>query len=96
MQALIPQALAENQIGGQPSASFPILQKEIDDYLESTTGSAFDAPLWLQSLEEVVDRTDEQTKISVVDRETVLKQVRLRRRQLLHQLARWDKPSSKK
>ncbi|MCH7685731.1 MAG: hypothetical protein IH899_03465 [Planctomycetes bacterium] len=92
MQALIPRTIEENRLGSRPSASFRLLKEEIDNYLQTTTGSAFDVPAWLQSLEQEVAHADEKTMISQADADSVLKPVQLSRRQLLKQLDRWDRP----
>jgi hypothetical protein len=92
MHALIPRTIEENRLGSRPSASFRVLKEEIDNYLQATTGSAFDVPVWLQSLEQEVAHADEKTMISQANAESVLKQVLLSRRQLLKQLEHWDQP----
>jgi hypothetical protein len=92
MQALISRTIEENRLGSRPSASFRLLKEEIDNYLQTLTGSAFDVPVWLQSLEQEVADVDEKTMTSQADGDSVLKPVQLRRRQLLKQLERWDQP----
>ncbi|QDT46300.1 hypothetical protein Pan258_03180 [Symmachiella dynata] len=56
--ALVPEAIEAARLQ-TPSASFETLSEKVDDYLESTTGSAMDIPPWLYSLENEVAKMEQ-------------------------------------
>ncbi|MGE3314731.1 MAG: hypothetical protein AB7O26_06400, partial [Planctomycetaceae bacterium] len=58
MLALVPRSV-EDARRGRASKSFTLLQKEIDAYLETTSGSSIDIPPWLKSFEREVDKATE-------------------------------------
>jgi hypothetical protein len=56
MVALVRPAIADARAGRKPSASFNELQREIQAYLESTSGSGVDVAPWLRSIERQIRR----------------------------------------
>lgn len=56
MLALVPRAVQDARSAKARSVAFESLRKEIDEYLESTSGSGIDVPAWLRNLEREVER----------------------------------------
>ncbi len=57
MVALVPQAVADARLNFQTSRSFEALEREIKDYLQTTSGSGIDVAPWLRTLEKEVEDT---------------------------------------
>lgn len=64
MRALIPRAIEEVKRGRATSPAFRELQREVDKYLQDTTGSGIDVPEWLRTLEEQVMRVIGQVDVT--------------------------------
>lgn len=58
MLALVPRAIEEVSAGETQSNSFDDLRVEIENYLETSAGSAVDIPLWLKTLEKELDQLE--------------------------------------
>ena len=56
--ALVPEAIEDARLQ-VTSAAFATLSDKVDDYLETTTGSAMDVPPWLYSLENEVAKMEQ-------------------------------------
>jgi hypothetical protein len=56
MLALVPRAVQDARTERARSAAFEALRHEIDQYLDSTSGSGIDVPSWLRNLEREVER----------------------------------------
>jgi len=57
--ALVPEAIEDARDQVAPSQAFTTLSDKVNDYLESTTGSAMDIPPWLYSLENEVTKMEQ-------------------------------------
>lgn len=91
MIALIPQALA--QLRQSPNSdAFNQLQSEIEQYLETTAGSAIEVPDWLARLDREGQRADEQLSRPSGEEPAA---VTLRPRQLARRLESWPQPPPK-
>ncbi len=97
MVALIPQALADARRTPPRGEAFRQLVAEIDQYLNSTSGSTVDLPGWLKTLDQEISRAedgpnfwDEQT-----DHEATFPPAAIRIGQLRRQVDTWDRPTSR-
>jgi hypothetical protein len=98
MLALVAPAMKDACEGQLPSTSFDMLRDEIEDYVQTTSGSGFDVPDWMRHLTQAVDREDRYMGGASYQAETEfrLPRVLLSQRQIRQQLRTWDEPSSKK
>jgi hypothetical protein len=62
MVALVPQAIEDASHHSQTSKTFAALESEIEEYLNTTSGSGIDVAPWLRILEKEVDQATEQTE----------------------------------
>ena len=71
-----------------PSVAFERLQQEISNYIQTTSGSSFDIPNWLRSLEQEINRYDRHTTETRynADPDIHFQQQTLRKGQVLAQL----------
>ncbi len=56
MLALVPQSLEDARDHVQTSRTFEALESQIENYLNTTSGSGIDVAPWLRTLEKEVDR----------------------------------------
>jgi len=96
MRALIDRALRESHEQTSPPRCFLKLRREIDAYLETSTGSAVEVPEWLSRLDREIRRheNDEGPQASEPDAPPVIvaREYRpLRPRQLLRELQKWKR-----
>lgn len=56
--ALVQPVMAEARLPADQQKSFPWLEKEIQEYIKSTSGSGVDVPVWLQALENEVEHAE--------------------------------------
>ena len=98
MLALVPRAMQDARGRKQPSESFTALRAEIEEYLESTSGSAIDAPAWLRSLEQEIHRAeaDSGELSDQAEPDIKLPPVTLSLREMRRQLKVWDQRKKKK
>ena len=98
MLALVAPAMKDACEGKLPSTSFDMLRDEIEDYVQSTSGSGLDVPDWMRNLKQAVDREDRYIGGASYQSETEfrLPRVLLSRRQIQQQLRTWDEPSGKR
>jgi hypothetical protein len=96
MRSLIGRALQESHDGTDPPRCFLELRREIDDYLETTAGSAVDVPDWLARLDREIRRHENDDDSQATDPDAppvvIAREDRpLRPRQLLRQLQKWKR-----
>lgn len=94
MMALVPRAMKDARNGNEDSATFSILQEEIERYLASTIGSGIDVPDWMRNLEDEIDRLDEKITSEHYDLETQIKlsPVPMSLDDIKKQLKLWNQP----
>ncbi|WP_166828364.1 hypothetical protein [Thalassoroseus pseudoceratinae] len=93
MLALVEPAVEDARNNRQPSAAFEALREEIQNYLESTSGSGIDVAPWLRNIEKEVELADPFGSFAerpFGPRRTT-DSVRLNLPQLHRQLRRWMK-----
>jgi hypothetical protein len=88
--------LQESHDGTDPPRCFLELRREIDDYLETTAGSAVDVPDWLARLDREIRRHENDDDSQATDPDAppvvIAREDRpLRPRQLLRQLQKWKR-----
>lgn len=88
MIALIPIAVRDAQSGRRDSLAFKALRREIDAYLETSTGSAAELPDWLDQFESAVSKSLDGSPGFSNERDTVSGRPlrRMRRGQVLRQV----------
>ena len=98
MLALVAPAMKDACEGKVPSTSFGMLRDEIEDYVQTTSGSGFDIPDWMRNLKQAVDREDRYIGGESYQSETEfrLPRILLSRRNIQQQLKTWDEPPNKK
>lgn len=92
MQALIKPAIRDARRGRQHSPAFESLRKEVQAYLDSTSGSVFDVPPWLRHLEKQVQIDDPYSLYENDPRQTAFPTLAETPdlRSIEQQLKRWD------
>ena len=78
-----------------PRSSFAALQDNIEDYLQTTSGSGLEVPPWLRTLEEElnrIQRVDDRQAMSDAEGEVSLPESSLNLREMRQQLRQWREP----
>ena len=100
MVALVPLAAEDARSGhlAKPSESFETLRTEIDEYIQSTSGSGIDVPPWLRSLHKALDLAAAPAHADRYNTEPDLKlsPVLLTLQETRRQLKTWNEPLIKK
>lgn len=88
MISLIPMAVRDAQSGRRESPPFRALRREVDAYLETSTGSAAELPDWLDQFEAAVSKALGGSSVMHDERDTVTGRPlpRMRRGQVLRQI----------
>lgn len=77
--------------------SFETLQENVEEYLQTTSGSGLEVPPWLRTLEEElnrIQRVDDRALASDVEGEVSLPECPLNLREMRQQLRQWREPLS--
>ena len=84
-------------MGRLPSPAFEDLEAEIDEYLDSTSGSGIDIPPWLRNLETELERVEVPKHVPQYNSEPklTLPPVYLNLQELRRQLKVWNQPLGK-
>lgn len=96
MLARIRPACEDAESGREESPAFQSLQRAVEDYLKTTSGSGIDIPAWLKTLEEELNRVHESGETSTPDAEPQLHlpTPALSLKELRQQLKQWKQPPS--
>lgn len=96
MLALVPQSVEDARRDLQGSKTFAALEREIEDYLNSTSGSGIDVAPWLRTLEKEVVTATEETPNQTAGSETTYAPIPVSLRAMQRQLRDWGRESDKK
>ena len=94
MLSLIPESIDEARQNCHPSESFAALRKEIDEYMQSTSGSGLEVSPWLQTLEKEAQKSDRSGLSEPLRSEVFLQTPRmpLSLKEIRKQLKSWNQP----
>jgi len=92
--ALVPDAIEDAKSDEPPSAAFSKLRKTLEDYLDSTASSSLELPIWLNEIDEEIERVEHrQSDITLKPQSPDLLPLR---RVSLHEVRRqlniWNEP----
>jgi hypothetical protein len=96
MIALVPQSVEDAQRNLETSRTFAALEREIEDYLNSTSGSGIDVAPWLRTLEKEVLNATVETADRPAGAEPASSPIPVSLRAMQRQLRDWGRESDKK
>jgi hypothetical protein len=96
MLALVPQSVEDARRDLQTSKTFAALEREIEEYLNSTSGSGIDVAPWLRTLEKEVVSATLETTDRPTGAESASSPIPLTLRAMQRQLRDWGRESDKK
>jgi hypothetical protein len=96
MIALVPKSVEDAQRNLESSRTFAALEREIEEYLNSTSGSGIDVAPWLRTLEKEVQNATAETDDRPAGAEPASSPIPVSLRAMQRQLRDWGRESDKK